>query len=88
MYFSHNEWQGGKNLVTSPKIWRDMFSIINSDHFGLSYNSSHLVWQQMGYIKPIYEFKQKIFHFHIKNVKLFKDNLVPCLINTIINKNY
>lgn len=73
MLFSMDEWPGGKNLAASPKIWRDMFCVIDSDHFGLNYDPSHLVWQRMNYIKPIYDFKDKIFHTHIKDAKFFAD---------------
>jgi sugar phosphate isomerase/epimerase len=72
MYF-RDEWPGGKNLASSPKIWREMFSIIDSKYFGLNYDPSHFVWQRMDYIKPIYEFKDKIFHFHIKDARFYAD---------------
>ncbi|MCL5070727.1 MAG: sugar phosphate isomerase/epimerase [Actinobacteria bacterium] len=72
MYFK-DEWPGGKNLAASPQIWRDMFSIIDSKNFGLNYDPSHFIWQMMDYIKPIYEFKDKIFHFHIKDAKFYAD---------------
>jgi len=72
MYFI-DEWPGGKNLASSPKIWREMFSIIDSECFGLNYDPSHLVWQRMDYIKPIYEFANKIFHLHIKDAKFYGD---------------
>jgi sugar phosphate isomerase/epimerase len=29
----------------------------------------------MDYIKPIYEFKDRIFHIHIKDAKVYKDKL-------------
>jgi len=73
MYYSQDEWPGGKNLAASPKIWRDMFSAIDSENFGLNYDPSHFIWQRMDYIKPIYEFKDKIFHCHIKDAKFFQD---------------
>lgn len=72
MYFK-DEWPGGKNLAASPKIWRDMFSEIDSEYFGLNYDPSHLVWQHMDYIAPIYEFRDKIYHFHIKDAKVYHD---------------
>lgn len=72
MYFI-DEWPGGKNLASSPNIWREMFSTIDSKYFGLNYDPSHLVWQRMDYITPIYEFKDKMFHFHIKDAKFFQD---------------
>ena len=75
MLFTNDEWHGGKNLATSPKIWRRMFEDIPSDHFGLNYDPSHLVWQQMDYIKPLWEFKDRIHHAHAKDVRLDRDRL-------------
>ncbi len=75
MLFDETQWPGGQNLMTTPKIWREMFELIPSDYFGLNYDPSHFVWQMMDYIKPLYEFKDKIFHVHYKDIKLFKDKL-------------
>jgi len=75
MYFTNDEWPGGKNLARSPAIWRKMFEMIPSENFGLNYDPSHQLLQQMDYIKPIYEFKDKIFHVHIKDIKIYKDKL-------------
>lgn len=75
MLFTEDEWPGGLNLATTPAIWRRMFELVPSPNFGLNYDPSHLVWQQMDYIKPIYEFKDKIFHVHFKDIKLYKDKL-------------
>ena len=67
MYFTSDEWPSGKNLAISPAIWRRMFNDIDSDHFGLNYDPSHLRWQQMDYLKPIREFHAKFFHVHAKD---------------------
>jgi sugar phosphate isomerase/epimerase len=75
MYFSGDEWPAGKNLAYCPAIWRRMFAEIPSDHFGLNYDPSHLIWQHIDYIKPLYEFKDKLFHVHIKDAKLHRDRL-------------
>jgi sugar phosphate isomerase/epimerase len=75
MLFSQNEWPGGQNLATTPAIWRELFAAIPSDYFGLNYDPSHFVWQMMDYIKPIYEFSDKIFHVHYKDIKIFHDKL-------------
>ena len=75
MFFSNDEWPGGKNLASSPAIWRRMFKEIPSKYFGLNYDPSHLVWQFMDYIQPIYEFKNRIFHVHIKDAKLMREKL-------------
>ncbi len=75
MLFTQSEWPGGKNLAVSPRIWREMFSVIDSAHFGLNYDPSHFLIQQMDYIRPIYEFKEKLFHVHIKDIKLYRNLL-------------
>jgi sugar phosphate isomerase/epimerase len=75
MLFTRDEWPGGKNLATTPAIWRKMFEIIQSPNFGLNYDPSHLVWQQMDEVKPIYDFGEKLFHIHLKDVKIHRDKL-------------
>ncbi len=75
MLFTRDEWPGGKNLAISPAIWRKMFEIIPSPLFGLNYDPSHLVWMMMDEIKPIYEFKERLHHIHLKDVKIYKDKL-------------
>ncbi len=75
MLFDENQWPGGKNLFNSPVIWRKIIDIINSDNFGINFDPSHFVWQQLDYIKPIYEFKDKMFHVHFKDMKVYPDKL-------------
>jgi sugar phosphate isomerase/epimerase len=75
MSFTKDEWPGGKNLATSPVIWRRMFHDIPSDHFGLNYDPSHFVLQQMDPTSPLKEFQDKLFHFHAKDVKIRRDRL-------------
>ncbi len=75
MFFTNDEWPGGKNLASSPAIWRRMFEEIPSANFGLNYDPSHLVWQFMDYVRPIYEFRDRIFHVHIKDAKVLREKL-------------
>lgn len=75
MWFTEDEWPGGKNLFTSPRNWRKAFEIIPDDNFGINYDPSHFIWQQIDYIKPLYEFKDRIFHVHFKDIKLYQDKL-------------
>lgn len=75
MLFTNDEWPGGLNLATTPSIWRRMFELIPSPNLGLNYDPSHFVWQHIDYIKPIYEFKDRIFHVHFKDIKVYKDKL-------------
>lgn len=75
MLFTEDEWPGGQNLMTSPSNWRKLFELIDSDYFGINYDPSHFIWQQIDYIKPLYEFKEKIFHVHYKDIKVYPDKL-------------
>lgn len=75
MYFTYDEWPEGQNIAYSPAIWRRMFEMINSTNFGLNYDPSHLLWMQMNYIRPIYEFKDRISHVHIKDARVYRDKL-------------
>lgn len=75
MLFGRDQWPGGQNLMTTPEIWKKVFEILPSDNLGINYDPSHFVWQMMDYIAPIYEFKDKIFHVHYKDIKLYEDKL-------------
>lgn len=75
MLFSSDEWPGGKNLATNPAVWRRMFADIPSASFGLNFDPSHFVWQQMDYLKPLREFRERIFHVHAKDARLDRDRL-------------
>jgi sugar phosphate isomerase/epimerase len=70
MLFDADQWPGGKNLATTPAIWRRMFEAIPSKNFGLNFDPSHFVWQQIDYVKPLEEFKDRIFHVHAKDARL------------------
>ena len=72
MYFT-TEWPSGENLACSPAFWDKMFAAIPSDYFGLNYDPSHLVWQRMDYNKPIYDYQDKLYHFHVKDAKFYQD---------------
>lgn len=75
MLFTEDEWPGGQNLMTSPSNWRKVFEILDSDYLGLTFDPSHCIWQQLDYIQPIYEFKDKLFFVHFKDIKLYPDKL-------------
>jgi sugar phosphate isomerase/epimerase len=75
MSFTQDEWPGGKNLMTSPAIWRRMFSDIPSDNFGLNFDPSHFILQMMDYCKAIREFAPKFFHAHAKDLTIDRERL-------------
>jgi sugar phosphate isomerase/epimerase len=75
MWFTSDEWPGGKNLATTPAIWDKMFDLIPSKTLGLNYDPSHLVWQMMDEIQPIYDYADRLHHIHLKDVKVYRDKL-------------
>jgi sugar phosphate isomerase/epimerase len=75
MLFTSNEWPGGQNIATSPAIWRKLFNIIPSKNFGINFDPSHFVWQMMDYVASIDEFKDRIFHVHLKDIKVHSQKL-------------
>lgn len=75
MLFGPDQWPGGQNLMTTPKLWRSILDLLPSDYLGLNYDPSHFVWQMMDYVSPIYAFRDKIFHVHFKDIKLYRDRL-------------
>ena len=75
MLFGRDQWPGGQNLMCTPRLWREVFRILPSKNLGLNYDPSHFVWQMMDYIAPLYEFRDKVFHVHFKDIKLYPDRL-------------
>ncbi|MFI3616742.1 sugar phosphate isomerase/epimerase family protein [Enterococcus avium] len=75
MLFTEDEWPGGQNLMITPALFRKIFDLLDSDYLGLNYDPSHFVWQQMDYLAPIYEFKDKLFHVHYKDIKVYWNKL-------------
>ena len=52
-----------------------MFEAIPSENFGLNYDPSHLVWMQMDEVQPLFDYREKLHHIHLKDVKVYKDKL-------------
>lgn len=75
MLFTEDEWPGGQNLMTTPALFRKIFDLLDSEYLGLNFDPSHFVWQQMDYLAPIYEFKDKLFHVHYKDIKVYWNKL-------------
>ncbi len=78
MLFGAEQWPGGQNLMCTPAIYRKLFEIIPSPNFGLNFDPSHYVWQQLDYLKTVYEFRDRLFHVHFKDIKLYPDRLAEC----------
>jgi sugar phosphate isomerase/epimerase len=75
MIFSYDEWPGGNNLAYAPAIWDEMFAAIPGDNFGLNLDPSHLVWLMIDYERAVYDYGDRIFHAHAKDLEVRRDGL-------------
>ena len=75
MLFTNDEWPGGHNLAISPAVWDRMFEIIPSSNFGLNFDPSHFVWQQMDYLAAIRNYADRFVHVHAKDARLDREHL-------------
>ncbi len=78
MLFGADQWPGGQNLMCTPVMYRKLFEIIPSPNFGLNFDPSHYVWQGLDYLKTVYDFADRIFHIHFKDIKLYPERLKEC----------
>ena len=74
MLFTKDEWPGGQNIASTPANWRKMFELFRATTL-VSTMTRPFIWLQMDYVQPIYEFKDKIFHVHFKDLKIDRERL-------------
>ncbi len=78
MLFGPDQWPGGQNLMCTPALFRRLFAELPSPNFGLNFDPSHYVWQGLDYLRTVYEFRDKLFHIHFKDIKLYSEKLGSC----------
>ncbi|MCC6485773.1 MAG: sugar phosphate isomerase/epimerase [Armatimonadetes bacterium] len=49
-----------------------IFTAVPHENFGLNYDPSHLVHQEIDYLRAVDEFKSRIFHSHAKDTEIRK----------------
>ena len=65
----------GTNIAFSPEIWDMMFEVVPSDRLGLEIDPSHMVWLGIDYVKAVYDYADRIFHVHAKDMEILPDVL-------------
>lgn len=75
MLFSDDEWPGGKNVATSPAVWRQLFDLFPGGTLGLNFDPSHLVWQFIDAARALREFGPHLVHVHAKDERIDRDRL-------------
>lgn len=75
MLFTYDEWPGGQNLASSPHNIRLIFENLSNENIGINFDPSHHIIQDMEYEKFFHKFKDRIFHLHLKDMKIDIDKL-------------
>ncbi|HVL12691.1 MAG TPA: sugar phosphate isomerase/epimerase [Gemmata sp.] len=78
MLFSDDEWPGGKNVASTPAVWRQLFRTFDEvapGTVGLNFDPSHLVWQFIDCERALQEFAAHLVHVHAKDERIDRDRL-------------
>ncbi len=75
MLFSNDEWPGGKNVASSPAVWRHLFELYPDGTLGLNFDPSHLVAQFIDAPRALREFGRHLVHVHAKDERLDRERL-------------
>ena len=74
MLFSNDEWPGGNNLATTPRMWRRILEQWGGT-IGLNFDPSHLVLQMIDIPRFIGEFGPHILHVQAKDLSIDHEGL-------------
>jgi sugar phosphate isomerase/epimerase len=74
MLFSEDEWPGGNNLATTPRMWRRILEQWGGS-IGLNFDPSHLVLQMIDIPRFIREFGPHILHVQAKDLWIDREGL-------------
>ena len=74
MLFSDDEWPGGHNLATTPRMWRRILEQWGGT-VGLNFDPSHLILQMIDIPRFIREFGPHILHMQAKDLTIDREGL-------------
>ncbi|HEY0443584.1 MAG TPA: sugar phosphate isomerase/epimerase [Candidatus Limnocylindrales bacterium] len=74
MLFSEDEWPGGNNLATTPRMWRRILEQWGGT-IGLNFDPSHLILQMIDIPRFIAEFGPHILHVQAKDLWIDREGL-------------
>jgi sugar phosphate isomerase/epimerase len=74
MIFSNDEWPGGNNIATTPRMWRRILEKWG-DTIGLNFDPSHLILQMIDIRRFLKEFGPHVLHYQAKDLMIDRDGL-------------
>ena len=81
MLFSDSEWPGGKNVASTPDVWRKLFAAYPDGTIGLNFDPSHLIWQFIDCGRAVREFGPHLVHVHAKDERIVHERLYEVGVN-------
>jgi len=69
----------GQIAFDGPTVRRALKAVDHRPAFGLNFDPSHLVWQQVDPVRFLREFADRIYHVHVKDVAVRGDGLAGIL---------
>ena len=64
-----------RSNIQNLEHWERIFNVIPAPNFGLNFDPSHLLWQEIDYTIAIDRFADRIFHTHAKDCAFREDRL-------------
>ena len=74
MLFCYDEWPGGHNIATTPRMWRRILEQWG-DTIGLNFDPSHLILQMIDIPRFLKEFGPHVLHYQAKDLMIDRDGL-------------
>ena len=74
MLFSYDEWPGGHNIATTPRMWRRILEQW-AGTVGLNFDPSHLILQMIDIGRFLREFGPHVLHYQAKDLMIDRDGL-------------
>ena len=74
MLFSYDEWPGGHNIATTPRMWRRILEQWGGT-IGLNFDPSHLILQMIDIRRFLKEFGAHVLHYQAKDLMIDTDGL-------------
>jgi sugar phosphate isomerase/epimerase len=60
----------GENIAISPEVWDEMYKVVPSKVLGIELDPAHMVWQGIDYVQAVYDYGDRIFHVHAKDMEI------------------
>jgi sugar phosphate isomerase/epimerase len=61
------------NMGGAPDTWDAWFAAVPSPAIGIEFDPSHLAWQGIDHLRALFEYRDRVYHVHAKDVELLAE---------------